>query len=50
MKLQIKKAGPTTQAVITIPRAIVKAKKWKAGTELDFVFGPHGEVILEETK
>lgn len=36
------------QYVLTIPKAMVEAKKWKRGQELVFVFNERGNLELEE--
>jgi len=36
----------TGQLVLTLPRAICKAKSWRGGTELELVIDNVGQVIL----
>ena len=38
------------QGTITVPKDLWTAKKWKHGTQLEFNFGPKGEIIIEEAK
>jgi hypothetical protein len=45
VKIQRTRRG---QHVITIPKAIIRVKKWKRGQELIVGLGPHGQVTLTE--
>tara|TARA_Y100000310_G_C20472810_1_gene710910 strand:+ start:407 stop:550 length:144 start_codon:yes stop_codon:yes gene_type:complete len=36
------------QHLIYLPKAIVNAKKWKKGTELDIEFDAKGNLVLKE--
>lgn len=47
MKLQQSKLG---QFFLSLPLAIVKAKGWVKGQELEISFGPRGELIIKEAE
>lgn len=44
----IQRNKTTKQSFITIPRVIMTAKNWKEKTEIKYLIGPSGEVILRE--
>lgn len=45
-KIQMNKK--TSQAFITIPKVIMEGKGWKEKTELRYLIGSKGEVILKD--
>ena len=49
MKLQtVKRPDGALRYVLTLPKAIVEAKKWKQGTGLKIQFNEKGNIELKE--